>query len=394
MESSKNNGFTASDIERYHSGKMSPAERNALEKAALDDSFLADALEGYAFTASPIEDIAKIQSRLDQKLNRKKVVPIFQKYKWVSVAAIVLIIAGAGWLVYSISGSGTPADIAVQDKKDSSTNVHYEINNQTISNDSINSSGSLASQQPPVNNLAKTIVETPETKDNSFATSPEKQVNNEREITANKKETVREIAAPSAIQNQPINNNSFANVEQKKAAGDITISPNPMANVRSQEVQNKAPVSKDLASAKTATAGRANGVNVNDSIKNMNVVLQPLPADSLSLQEVVVVGYGKQKKSAEKYPRVIIDTLEPAEGYVKFDDYIASNIKTPEELKMKSLSGEVQLSFDVDKTGQPVNITVVKSLCTSCDQEAIRLLKEGPKWKNKKNKKGKVTFKF
>jgi hypothetical protein len=48
--SSKNNGFTASDIERYYSGKMSPQERHALEKAALDDPFLADALEGYTFT--------------------------------------------------------------------------------------------------------------------------------------------------------------------------------------------------------------------------------------------------------------------------------------------------------------------------------------------------------
>ena len=49
MMSSKNNGFTAGDIERYHSGKMSPEERHALEKAALDDPFLAGAkLEEFA----------------------------------------------------------------------------------------------------------------------------------------------------------------------------------------------------------------------------------------------------------------------------------------------------------------------------------------------------------
>ena len=81
MTSSKNNGFTAGDIERYHSGKMSPQERHALEKAALDDPFLADALEGYSFTPTPVEDLVKIQSKLDEKLNRRKVVPIFEKYK-------------------------------------------------------------------------------------------------------------------------------------------------------------------------------------------------------------------------------------------------------------------------------------------------------------------------
>jgi len=54
----------------------------------------------------------------------------------------------------------------------------------------------------------------------------------------------------------------------------------------------------------------------------------------------------------------------------------------------------VQLSFDVDKNGQPTNIAVVKSLCQKCDEEAIRILKEGPKWKKNKNKKGKITIKF
>ena len=52
------------------------------------------------------------------------------------------------------------------------------------------------------------------------------------------------------------------------------------------------------------------------------------------------------------------------------------------------------LSFDVDDNGIPRNIRVEKSLCASCDEEAIRLLKEGPKWEKKKNKKGKVKIRF
>jgi hypothetical protein len=34
----------------------------------------------------------------------------------------------------------------------------------------------------------------------------------------------------------------------------------------------------------------------------------------------------------------------------------------------------------------PVNIKVLKSLCERCDQEAIRLVKEGPRWKRKKGR--------
>jgi hypothetical protein len=388
MTSSKNNGFTAYDIERYHSGKMTVQERHAIEKAALDDPFLADALEGYTFSHTPANDLAKIQSRLDEKTNRKKVVPLFQKYRWLSAAAIVLIIAGTGWLVYSISESGKSADIAIQQEKDSSANSNYVMPHQTMETDSLQAP---LSNQTTVNNKAKTVLKTYNTNDNQVAGTSQKQPNSEKEITGNKKETVNEVAAPVAIQTQPINNNTFASAERKKATVDNT-TRDPKANVRLEQAQAQGAPAKDMASAKTATAGRVNAVQTNDSIKNMDVVLHPLPKDSLSLQEVVV-GYGTQR-SPQKYPHVIIDTLEPAEGYVNFDNYISSNLKTPEELKIKSSRGEVQLSFDVDQNGQPVNITVQKSLCETCDQEAVRLLKDGPKWKKKKNKRGKVTIRF
>jgi hypothetical protein len=37
--------YSADDIRRYWNNQMSPAEMHALEKAAMDDPFLADALK-------------------------------------------------------------------------------------------------------------------------------------------------------------------------------------------------------------------------------------------------------------------------------------------------------------------------------------------------------------
>ena len=48
--------FTAADIEKYHKGLLSAKEKNALEKASLDDPFLADALEGYSTAGVYIAD--------------------------------------------------------------------------------------------------------------------------------------------------------------------------------------------------------------------------------------------------------------------------------------------------------------------------------------------------
>ena len=55
----------------------------------------------------------------------------------------------------------------------------------------------------------------------------------------------------------------------------------------------------------------------------------------------------------------------------------------------------MEVSFEVDAKGEPVNIRVEKSLCDKCDKEAIRLIKEGPKWKqNARNNRTTVTIPF
>ena len=45
--SKENFQYSAQDIQRYLKGQMSPEEMHAIETAALDDPFLADAIEGY-----------------------------------------------------------------------------------------------------------------------------------------------------------------------------------------------------------------------------------------------------------------------------------------------------------------------------------------------------------
>jgi hypothetical protein len=118
------------------------------------------------------------------------------------------------------------------------------------------------------------------------------------------------------------------------------------------------------------------------------VILQD---DRKTLSEVVL---SKQKPNASARSRdgnMKLEEPEPADGWDNYDTYLTNNLEVPEDLKNKQpASSEVQVSFEVDKNGEPVNIRVEKSLCPSCDKEAIRLVKEGPKWK-RKAKKGRTT---
>ena len=86
------------------------------------------------------------------------------------------------------------------------------------------------------------------------------------------------------------------------------------------------------------------------------------------------------------------DVVEPEVGWGNYNTYVENNIKIPENVGAKNALKEVELSFDVDKSGTPINIKITKSSqCKECDEEAKRLLKEGPKWK-RKGKKSKTTI--
>jgi TonB family protein len=83
---------------------------------------------------------------------------------------------------------------------------------------------------------------------------------------------------------------------------------------------------------------------------------------------------------------------EPEDGWGNFNSYVANNIQIPETIRKKNTLSNVELSFDVDKNGNPTNIKITKSSqCKECDEEAKRLLKEGPKWK-KKGRRSKTTI--
>ena len=101
--------FTAADIERYHKGLLSSREMHDLEKAALDDPFLADALEGYSVPGVNVAaDIADLKKQLAQKTEEEtaKVIPMAgnaRSFPWLRAAVLIVGIAGAALLTYQLA---------------------------------------------------------------------------------------------------------------------------------------------------------------------------------------------------------------------------------------------------------------------------------------------------
>lgn len=347
--------YTAQDIERYHSGGLSPAQMHALEKAALEDPFLADALEGYTYTQTASADLTSLQQKLKQRIEKDEERSVFfMSNNWMKIAALFLVIAGGGWfIIQSLSPSKNEVAIAASDNNNKQQSP--------IINRDINADSASTFLDTPVSN------ETVSTS-KSVSAAPRQ----EEYKTRNKNNYNTPLVVPSA--------NSLLRQQGNEVTATATA---PYRDIDKEKDQ-----------ADVTAMQKKEGVNsrsrTNDTIRNVDVVLQRTEG---TLEEVVVNPKAKANTQASRKMMMQIDTLEPANGWGYFDDYIASNIKSPGDLKIKPVSGEVELSFDLNKDGEPVNITVTKSLCDKCDEEAIRLLKQGPKWKNK-GKKGKVKIRF
>ncbi len=105
--------YTAQDIEKYRKGLLSSQQMHAMEKAALDDPFLADAMEGYQETDLPVTaELEDLTQRLAARVEKKeddKVIPFggSSSRTWLRAAAMIIAIAGAGLLVYQFAFNNT-----------------------------------------------------------------------------------------------------------------------------------------------------------------------------------------------------------------------------------------------------------------------------------------------
>jgi hypothetical protein len=95
----KNIIYTAQDIEQYHEGKLTPQQMHAMEKAALDDEFLAEAMEGYG-TLTPANwksELAAVKDKFENTSHTAKVIALPRRNNnwWKAAAAILLLGSGA-----------------------------------------------------------------------------------------------------------------------------------------------------------------------------------------------------------------------------------------------------------------------------------------------------------
>lgn len=67
-------------------------------------------------------------------------------------------------------------------------------------------------------------------------------------------------------------------------------------------------------------------------------------------------------------------------GQIAMMKYIMENMKYPEQAMKKGIQGRVVVSFIVEKDGRVSNVRLLRSVESSLDKEAVRVVKSMPKW--------------
>ncbi len=118
-EDKKNIIYTAKDIEAYFSGKLSGSQMHTMEKDALDDPFLAEAMEGYEAMQGKDwnSQLAALHQQFAEIRLPAKVVPLNRSTgRWWKVAAAVLLIGSGAtltwWLTKEKEVGSNPDQIA------------------------------------------------------------------------------------------------------------------------------------------------------------------------------------------------------------------------------------------------------------------------------------------
>lgn len=435
-----NNHFTSEDIRKYLAGKLSPAEMHAMEKAALEDPFLADAIEGISTgieeegefkVGSELEILKKEFSSKYITAAKERVTPIRRLQWWKPVAAAAVLLVGAFTAYSLLITNNSEKSVAVVQADEKAESVLNELK----VNDSIAPDSNVAKQQkappkepddaavassklsqrptsgsptitpaPAKTNTEKEEAPSPAlSKPNDIALSRKKEevakAKDNAEQEAKKSEDQQNVAGladmnqkPEIKRDLPVANNMFSGfvTDQNKkplASAVVQIQNSDKAYITDKNGAFTIPSADTSLNVLIGSIGfEPQQLKLSNSIPGASVALQP---SVTSLNEVVVVGYGSKKNRAASSGsrEAIVQDAEPAGGRLAFEKYVEQNKK----LTSLDSSIEVVVSFNVNKNGKLSEFKVEEGASAEYNAEAIRLVREGPTWKLFKGRKTRAT---
>lgn len=393
------------DIEKYLKGELTPAEMHALEKQALNDPFLAEALEGGSqLNATDFSnDVAELNAKI---VKRKTFIPAWP----LRIAAGFLLITVAAIIIWSVLDQEPEQQLALEE------NTVKEIPETVQSKPSI--PAPQKENQQPSTELREQVAQTPENppKERSKKSASNTVVEKEKTESARSADNrVKSLSREKRLDQK----NEVAKIDPTKkdelrspSANEIKIAEGYIASIDARptiitgwvmSAEDGTPLSDvDVAvkgtSVKTKTDAKGRyAITANTPNKTLVYSSEGLEStevkidgiDSTYLPVKLEITDEAQKEAAVQPSDLNFDFIptkvftipaHPESGNREFKQYLEDNHKYPQEAKAAKIEGTVVIEFKVDATGALSEFKIVRGIGKGCDEELIRLILQGTKW--------------
>ena len=427
------------DIERYLRGELSPAEMHALEKEALKDPFLAEALEGIEQAGADnfLYDLHKIRRSVrEATLSRsRKNNKTIRMWGWTSaIAASVLLVAVSGFMVINLlkeqarreqamraepelmPGSTTekdtltiilPAESQVKKKANTgrsssavlpqapgaSTRTSEAVASEAPPDDETQAHEAIAQEDAPARDQAENAesIDVSE-KDQVAVTSSEEaraEEQNSQESISRERSVSRALEGRAAgVQSKdngdpPVDEKRSPLLRGRVTSDDGEALPGVNVMIRGTSIgavtdadgKYELSLPPDKRTVVFAFIGFESHEVYVGDKAEVNVSLKP---DVSALSEVVVTGYGSVGEGDRSST---FHLAEPAGGRSDFREYLSRAVRYPDEALKTKTEGRVTVRFTVEPDGTVSEFEVIKGIGAGCEEELIRAIKSGPAWK-------------
>ncbi|WP_293784929.1 carboxypeptidase-like regulatory domain-containing protein [uncultured Pedobacter sp.] len=422
-----NNDWLDIDVlEDYLDGKLDARAMHFVEKQALEDPFVAEALEGLKQSPKRRQTLSILQKQLYDRVSEKpvkrKLWGITTQRLSIAATATVAFIA-VSILFFMRETNRRNAELAAHQKEgvlvhlDSTTGIasaqtkaKEEIVKQNTTKATLVDKAITASKTGDLAKNTKTTIAAKNTVQQNAEVKAAK-------ITAdnNGAKAMSRISLSDSKPGGVTLNEAMAAAEPAVTSNKIAFSGNVVDQSNGQPVQGAV---VKLAGSKNVTATDAKGYfylpadsNAKDKdllinaigfkelpvagLQDPNAIRNALSGDK-SLNEIALItGSNGRKKDNIAAPKITLRAEQNLDGKsaneitkpipvstVNYSQYLAHNNKL---YNPKGPEQFVILSFKVKSNGRPTNISVIKSLNKKADAEAKRLIQEGPDWVLPKN---------
>lgn len=386
-------------LKDYIQGKRHGKEANQLEREAMNDPFLKDAMDGFdAVSGDHFAAIEELENKLQQKQSSKKKTIYYRWWTIAAAASIVLILGIGGLLKFNFN---SPPVIVLESPRQDSTREKMLTEKNDIPIDTTDK----LSERIIAKNVEKKTGKPLYKPQNTEVIVEENKYN----VAEDRIELYSaEIADIKAVSTMKIDNASpvLASIPAAKLSGnkltgvvlDDEGEPLIGANVQLKGTNIKTITDINGKYELTVPKGKEKDLQLVASYIGFNNREIPATSDSnvikmelnnLALNEVVVVGYGTVKKSSITGAISSVSSTNNF-GENEFKTYYK---KLRNQELCETFNTTLKASFYIDNMGRPTEIKVEKAPCPEMEQEFIKLAQNSPRWTTK-NQKIRIRIRF